>query len=116
MRESQTVQEEIERQIVGGEGYFVMGEVGGRNMRVAGEPTKSEKTVGGSGGKKRRERKEHREGVKHIQRQNNKQKGQNACVQQQINMEPWQEVTVLRPCLLCACEILECRSCLCCVN
>lgn len=32
------------------------------------------------------ERKEHREGVKHTQQQNNKHKGQNARGQQQINM------------------------------
>lgn len=92
--------------------YLVMGVVGGRNMEWWASQNKKwekwweESAVTGVG------RKEHR-GSKESTQQNNKQKGQNARAQQQINTDLRQEVTPLRP---SACEILESRSCLCCVN
>lgn len=73
------------------------GEVGGRNTEWW-ESQKKKKEVRKQWEeleRKRMERKVHREGVKHTQ-PNNKQKGQNARVQQQINTEPWREVTA--PC------------------
>lgn len=51
---------------------------------MVGEPKKSEKNGGRNWWRDGMERKKHGEGVKYTQ-QNNKQKGQNARVQQQIN-------------------------------